>query len=80
MKSLAYKLRMILYTLRKDKGAVKMEATLYILKGYVTKQGGCNIVQVYKTKSAAKKRFDKMVKSGCYEFVEMIEKINNNSK
>ena len=57
-----------------------MEATLYILKGYVTKQGGCNIVQVYKTKSAAKKRFDKMVKSGCYEFVEMIEKINNNSK
>ena len=34
---------------------------LYILKGYVKKETGCNIMQAYKTKAAAKKRFDKMI-------------------
>ena len=49
---------------------------LYILKGYVKKETGCNIMQAYKTKAAAKKRFNKMIESGCYEFVEIIEKNN----
>lgn len=49
---------------------------LYILKGYVKKESGYNIVQAYKTKSAAKKRYNKMIESGCYEFVEMLEKEN----
>lgn len=49
---------------------------LYILKGYVKKETGCNIVQAYKNKAAAKKRYNKMIESGCYEYVEIIEKNN----
>lgn len=47
---------------------------LYILKGYVKKETGCNIMQAYKTKAAAKKRYNKMIESGCYELVEILEK------
>lgn len=47
---------------------------LYILKGYVKKETGCNIMQAYKTKAAAQKRYKKMIESGCYEFVEMLKK------
>ena len=47
---------------------------LYILKGYVKKETGCNIVQAYKSKATAKKRYDKMIESGCYEYVEMLKK------
>ena len=42
---------------------------LYILKGYVKKETGCNIMQ-------AKKRYNKMIESGCYELVEILEKEN----
>lgn len=49
---------------------------LYILKGYVKKETGCNIMQAYKTKTAAKKRYNKMIESGCYELVEILEKEN----
>lgn len=48
---------------------------LYILKGYVKK----NRIQhnaSYKTKTAAKKRYNKMIESGCYELVEILEKEN----
>lgn len=47
---------------------------LYILKGYVKKETGCNIMQAYKTKAAAQKRYNKMIESGCYELVEILEK------
>ena len=47
---------------------------LYILKGYVKKETGCNIMQAYKTKADAKKRYNKMIESGCYELVEILEK------
>lgn len=47
---------------------------LYILKGYVKKETGCNIMQAYKTKAAAQKRCNKMIESGCYELVEILEK------
>lgn len=47
---------------------------LYILKGYVKKETGCNIMQAYKTKAIAKKRYNKMIESGCYELVEILEK------
>lgn len=50
---------------------------LYILKGYVKKETGCNIMQAYKTKTAAKKRYNKMIESGCYELVEILEKKTN---
>lgn len=43
----------------------------YIVYGFCDKSKGFNIAQAYKSKSAAKKRAEKMIESGAYEKVSM---------
>ena len=42
---------------------------MFIVKGFCSKNEDANIIIGYKSKAAAKKRFDSMVKSLCYEKV-----------
>lgn len=49
-----------------------MKAKEYCIFGYVKKETGYNIAMGYKTKLSAEKRFNKMIASGCYEYIEML--------
>ena len=42
---------------------------MFIVKGFCSKNNDANIIMAYKSKAAAKKRFDSMIKSACYEKV-----------
>ena len=42
---------------------------IYCVKGFCSKNNDANIIISYKSKAAAKKRFDRMIKSACYEKV-----------
>lgn len=42
---------------------------MFIVKGFCSKNDDANIIIGYKSKAAAKKRFNRMIKSACYEKV-----------
>lgn len=42
---------------------------MFIVKGFCLKNDDANIIIGYKLKAAAKKRFNRMIKSACYEKV-----------
>lgn len=46
-----------------------MANNIYCVKGFCSKDNDANIIMGYKSKAAAKKRFDRMIKSACYEKV-----------
>ena len=50
---------------------VKMTSNIYCVKGFCSKESDANIIIGYKSKAAAKKRFNRMIKSICYEKVTL---------